>query len=118
MQAFTAKVVNKLAESANAIINSVNRVDEQIALRNDTVALNSEDRYTSQDNAVLMAEAMSSSLNSNTERQNDLLREQNELLRGILEKDMTAEITTRSVVNALGQKNRRDGRYTVPVGIT
>ena len=118
MQAFTAKVVNKLAESANAIINSVNRVDEQIALRNDTVALNSEDRYTSQDNAVLMAEAMSASLNSNTERQNDLLREQNELLRGILEKDMTAEITTRSVVNALGQKNRRDGRYTVPVGVT
>lgn len=118
MQAFTAKVVNKLAESANAIINSVNRVDEQIALRNDTVALNSEDRYTNQDNAVLMAEAMSASLNSNTERQNDLLREQNELLRGILEKDMTAEITTRSVVNALGQKNRRDGRYTVPVGIT
>lgn len=118
MQAFTAKVVNKLAESANAIINSVNRVDEQIALRNDTVALNSEDRYTSQDNAVLMAEAMSASLNSNTERQNDLLREQNELLRGILDKNMTAEITTRSVVNALGQKNRRDGRYTVPVGVT
>lgn len=118
MQAFTAKVVNKLAESANAIINSVNRVDEQIALRNDTVALNSEDRYTNQDNAVLMAEAMSASLNSNTERQNDLLREQNEILRGILEKDMTAEITTRSVVNALGQKNRRDGRYTVPVGVT
>lgn len=118
MQAFTAKVVNKLAESANAIINSVNRVDEQIALRNDTVALNSEDRYTSQDNAVLMAEAMSASLNSNTERQNDLLREQNELLRGILAKDNSVEITTNSVVNALARKNRRDGSYTVPLVVT
>lgn len=50
--------------------------------------------------------------------QNVLLREQNNLLRRLLEKDQTvrAVITACDVVDGLNRKNRRDGRVTVPVG--
>lgn len=50
--------------------------------------------------------------------QNVLLREQNNLLRRLLEKDQTvrAVITAGDVVDGLNRKNRRDGRVTVPVG--
>lgn len=50
--------------------------------------------------------------------QNALLREQNNLLRRLLEKDQTvrAVITAGDVVDGLNRKNRRDGKVTVPVG--
>lgn len=50
--------------------------------------------------------------------QNALLREQNSLLRRLLEKDQTvrAVITAGDVVDGLNRKNRRDGKVTVPVG--
>lgn len=52
------------------------------------------------------------------EQQNALLREQNALLRKLLEKDsnVTAIVTTDSIVDGLDRKNRRDGKTTVPVG--
>lgn len=51
-------------------------------------------------------------------RQIVLLREQNNLLRQLLEKDIdvTAVIGTDDIVNGLSRKNRRDGKTVVPVG--
>lgn len=51
-------------------------------------------------------------------RQNALLREQNNLLRQLLEKDtvVSAFIGTGDLVNGLSRKNRRDGKTVVPVG--
>ena len=48
--------------------------------------------------------------------QNALLREQNDLLRRLLDKDTTAVISTSDIVNGLSRKNRRDGKTVVPVG--
>jgi hypothetical protein len=48
-------------------------------------------------------------------RQNALLAEQNSLLRQLLDKEFTAEVTTNSIANGLNRKNIRDGRTTVPV---
>jgi len=49
--------------------------------------------------------------------QNELLREQNNLLRALLEKDTTAEIPVSTIVKALSRKNQRDGAVAVPVGV-
>ena len=50
-----------------------------------------------------------------TARQNELLKEQNELLRQIASKDFTAEITTDSFTKAMNRKNQRDGKTIIPV---
>lgn len=50
-------------------------------------------------------------------RQNDLLREQNELLKAIAAKDTTVEIPINSIVNGIAAKNRRDGREIIPVRV-
>lgn len=51
--------------------------------------------------------------------QNALLREQNNLLRKLLEKDtnVTAVVGTGDVISGFERKNRRDGRTVVPVGV-
>lgn len=48
-------------------------------------------------------------------RQNALLAEQNSLLRQLLAKEFTAEVTTSSIASGLIRKNVRDGKVTVPV---
>lgn len=53
--------------------------------------------------------------NSATQREIDILREQNNILRQLLEKPVTAEISTNGIVNALSRKNKRDGTTVVPV---
>ena len=45
-----------------------------------------------------------------------LLREQNDLLRQLLEKDNSVEITTTSLTSAFNRKNQRDGKTIIPVG--
>lgn len=57
-------------------------------------------------------------MESTSNRQLALLREQNYLLRQLLEKDteVTAVIGTNDIVNGLSKKNRRDGKTVVPVG--
>lgn len=50
-------------------------------------------------------------------RQNELLREQNDLLRQLLAKDMSVEITATSLTKAINRKNLRDGKTVVPVGV-
>ncbi len=51
--------------------------------------------------------------------QNALLREQNNLLRKLLDKDtnVTAVIGTGDVISGFERKNRRDGKTVVPVGV-
>lgn len=55
---------------------------------------------------------------ANTE-QNAILREQNALLRKLLEKDttVTTVVSTGDVIDGFRRKNRRDGKTTVPVGV-
>lgn len=56
--------------------------------------------------------------NANAE-QNGLLREQNGLLRKLLEKDfdVTTYVTTGNIIDGLTRKSRRDGKTAVPVGV-
>lgn len=74
--------------------------------RNDASGVDSEDGKL-----VRLMESVSN-------RQNALLREQNNLLRQLLEKDtvVSAVIGTGDLVNGLSRKNRRDGKTVVPVG--
>ena len=50
-------------------------------------------------------------------KQNALLREQIELLRQLLDKDPTVEVTTSSIASAAKRKNLRDGKTTFPVDV-
>lgn len=47
-------------------------------------------------------------------RQNELLREQNSILRELLEKEITAEVSTTSLNKALNRQNLRNGRVGTP----
>jgi len=51
-------------------------------------------------------------------QQNQLLMEQNELLRKLLAKDIEVNtfVSTDSLISGLDRKNRRDGRAVVPIG--
>lgn len=49
-------------------------------------------------------------------RQNDLLRQQNELLMQLVEKEFVAEVTTANIVKGMARKNQRDGKTIIPVG--
>ena len=60
-----------------------------------------------------IVEGISQGVSSANEEQNSLLKEQNRLLRMLLEKRSTIDVTT--ITNAMSRKNQRDGRVTVPV---
>ena len=49
--------------------------------------------------------------------QNELLREQNKLLRQLVEKQSNGQIDVTTITSAMMRKNRRDGKTVVPVGI-
>lgn len=49
--------------------------------------------------------------------QNGLLREQNKLLRQLVENGSNGQIDVTTITSAMQRKNRRDGRTVVPVGI-
>ena len=50
------------------------------------------------------------------ERQNQLLRRQNELLQALLEKEVSAEINVSSFYQAVNRTNQRNGKTIIPVG--
>ena len=50
------------------------------------------------------------------ERQNQLLRRQNELLQALLEKEGSAEINVSSFYQAINRTNQRNGKTIIPVG--
>ena len=62
-----------------------------------------------------IVEGISAGVSSANEQQNSLLREQNKLLRMLLEKDSSIDVTT--IASAFNRKNQRDGKVTVPVSI-
>ena len=66
-----------------------------------------------------IVESVSQGVYAANSEQNTLLREQNNLLRKLVEKDPTvrAVISTSEVVDGLQRKNRRDGITAVPVGV-
>lgn len=51
------------------------------------------------------------------QEQNGLLREQNKLLRQLVENKSNGQIDVTTITSAMQRKNRRDGRTIVPVGI-
>ena len=63
-----------------------------------------------------MTESVRQGVSEATARQNDLLREQNNLLRQILDKDFTAEVSFDDFTKAAQRKNRIYGTTVVPIG--
>ena len=110
----SAKYINaKMAECANAVISAITYTsDSEVAARSGGLYDDPDD------NVSTLIDGVREGVYEATAQQNDLLRQQNEILLDILAKDNTAQISTNSVVKALAQKNRRDGKYVVPVGIT
>lgn len=68
-------------------------------------------------NSDSIADGVREGMYDATARQNELLKEQNDLLRQIARKDFSTTITTSSITNALNRKNQRDGKTIIPVGI-
>lgn len=60
-----------------------------------------------------IVEGISEGVAAANREQNSLLREQNNLLRELLQKDSSIPVST--IIKAFNQKNRRDGKVTVPV---
>lgn len=56
-----------------------------------------------------IADGVREGMYESTARQNELLREQNELLRVIAGKDTTVEITANAIARAMNRKNAREG---------
>jgi hypothetical protein len=70
-------------------------------------------------NQSQLASTMYSSVVSANASQNRLLQEQNNLLRELIsaQGNSRAYITAGDIVDALSQRNRRDGRTVVPIGV-
>ena len=62
-----------------------------------------------------IVEGIAEGVTAANEDQNALLREQNRLLRQLLDKDLTVGVST--IASAFNRKNQRDGKVTVPVSI-
>ena len=122
---------NTLVTSANAIIQSVlvsaEAVNSHLATQvtydpsnilSQSVYDETERIYGKSCDESAMASVLREITTDANNEQNALLREQNNLLRRLLEKDQTvrAVITAGDVVDGLNRKNRRDGKVTVPVG--
>lgn len=61
-------------------------------------------------------EGIQSGVYAANREQNNLLREQNKLLRQIAEKESNGELNISTITKAIARKNRRDGRTIIPVG--
>ena len=62
-------------------------------------------------------EGISGGVYAANREQNGLLREQNNLLRQLVEKQSNGQIDVTTITSAMMRKNRRDGKTVVPVGI-
>ena len=128
---YITTINNKLAAVSNAIvsanlvsaemiskgINSTNQQynQEQIADWMNAVGYRAGAALYGEGNSDQIAEGVRQGMYEATARQNDLLREQNELLREIAMKDTTVEVTTNSFTKAINRKNQRDGKTVIPV---
>jgi hypothetical protein len=100
----TNRSIMNLSTPANDYISVMNELDAQT-------------RYDlgETDTAEAIADGVRMGLYDSTSRQNDLLREQNELLRELLDKESTVEITANSLTKAMSRKNQRDGKTVIPI---
>ena len=76
-------------------------------------------RKTSVANNDQIVEGIASGVADANFEQNAILREQNSLLRKLLDKDttVTTVVSTGDVVDGFRRKNRRDGKTVIPVGV-
>lgn len=100
----TNRSITNLSIPANDYISIMNELDAQT-------------RYDlgDTDTAEAIADGVRMGLYDSTSRQNELLREQNELLRELLDKESTVEITANSLTKAMTRKNQRDGKTVIPI---
>ena len=68
-----------------------------------------------EDDSYMIAEYVRSGVADATYQQNELLKQQNEILRQLLDKPVTAEISTNDIVRGFQRKNKRDGTTVVPM---
>ena len=107
-----AQTINStLASGVNAVINAITYRDTASTFNAEFASNNSDGGMSA------LIDGVREGVFEATAQQNELLRQQNEILLDLLAKDNTTEISTNSVVNSLTLKNRRDGKYVVPVGV-
>ena len=108
-----AQTINStLASGVNAVINAITYRDTASSFNAEFASNNSDGGMSA------LIDGVREGVYEATAQQNELLRQQNEILLDLLAKDNTTEISTNSVVRSLALKNKRDGKYTVPVGVT
>lgn len=73
-------------------------------------------RHTAVANNDQIVEGIREGVEAAMERQNQLLRRQNELLQALLEKEGSAEVNVSSFYQAVNRTNQRNGKTIIPVG--
>lgn len=73
-------------------------------------------QYDNSSDRLSMSDSVRQGITDANARQNELLREQNSLLRQILEKELTANVSFDDFTKAAQRKNRIYGQTVVPVG--
>ena len=107
---------------ANQNISAMYDVAAQMAGTYEAITANhKDDTYTSNGFGEFDIDALvmgvSEGVSDANLRQNELLREQNQLLRDLLDKEVVAEFTTSAFSKAINRKNVRDGKVSTPVAI-
>lgn len=72
--------------------------------------------HTAVANNDQIVEGIREGVESAMAKQNELLRQQNELLKALLEKESTSEISVSSIFQAISRVNQRNGKTIIPIG--
>ncbi len=72
--------------------------------------------HTTVANNDQIVEGIREGVESAMAKQNELLRQQNELLKALLEKESTSEISVSSISQAISRVNQRNGKTIIPIG--
>ena len=72
--------------------------------------------HTAVANNDQIVEGIREGVESAMAKQNELLRQQNELLKALLEKESTSEISVSSISQAISRVNHRNGKTIIPIG--
>ena len=72
--------------------------------------------HTAVANNDQIVEGIREGVESAMAKQNELLRQQNELLKALLEKESTSEISVSSISQAISRVNQRNGKTIIPIG--
>ena len=72
--------------------------------------------HTAVANNDQIVEGIREGVESAMAKQNELLRQQNELLKALLEKESTSEISVSSISQAISRANQRNGKTIIPIG--